>query len=876
MLLSDITTLLKPLRLAFERTERGKSDSDVTYFYDLLLAGELILKLTTASLIAGLQDEREKHRYRLIHTLIRSDGIGEWARAIDDCLTGVASTHLRQSAKEERRILTERVSTEAWQDRAVSLLYQALSKISEKKDSLPAKLALRSWFEYFPELRNKTRGHGAITPSTCSETAPLLAESLMLVASNIPAFARPWAYLHRNLSGKYRVLPLSGDTQAFDELKRRSPLSEQHFPDGIYIFIDGPCQVDLLKSNSDIEDFYFPNGAFNGRKFELHSLLTDNRLEGDAQPYLAPALDRPGSETDGARALDIIGNVFTNMPPAPSNYVSREILEKEITDSLTNDRHPIITLVGRGGIGKTSAALTVLHQIAQTNRFDAIIWLSSRDIDLSDSGPKVVQPQVMTEGDMAKEFFSLLQPREDEFSGMTKQQFLGANLRKSSFRGPILFVFDNFETVQSPVDLFNWIDMNVRLPNKVLITSRFREFKADFPIFVRGMERDECDILVNRTAKTLGILNLLTTSYLEQIFLETEGHPYIAKITLGEAARERALGKPTRILARKDDLLDALFERSYAGLSPLAKRIFLTLSAWKSLVPQIALEAVILRNEEEVIDPSENIKELEQMSMVEVTTSNENSDFLHTPLTAALFGQKKLNVSPNRILIENDLKILQEMGPTNAASLQVGLEPRLSNLFRRIARRIADGTTTLDSERPMLEFIARGFPQAWLWIASLHEEFADAASPDAASEAIRRYLESQPSGEDAPAAWLKLANLYRAKGAVQAAAHAYGAAFSLSEFSLSEISNAANWLNNQQQEIASMDQLDRSAIFGTLISIMVSRIKEASATDLSRLAWLYLHAGDERSARQMALLGLDKEPENIHCNRLYERIGRSF
>ncbi len=52
---------------------------------------------------------------------------------------------------------------------------------------------------------------------------------------------------------------------------------------------------------------------------------------------------------------------------------------------------------------KTSLALNVLHEIA-----NIILWFSARDIDLLISGPKVVQPQVLSERDIAEEFKKLL------------------------------------------------------------------------------------------------------------------------------------------------------------------------------------------------------------------------------------------------------------------------------------------------------------------------------------------------------------------------------------------------------------------------------------------------------------------------------------
>ena len=60
--------------------------------------------------------------------------------------------------------------------------------------------------------------------------------------------------------------------------------------------------------------------------------------------------------------------------------------------------------------------------------------------------------------------------------------FLGETLTKSAI-GPILFVFDNFETVQNPPELFTWLDTYIRLPNKILITAA-PEFRVSLaPVF---------------------------------------------------------------------------------------------------------------------------------------------------------------------------------------------------------------------------------------------------------------------------------------------------------------------------------------------------------------------------------------------------------
>ncbi len=109
----------------------------------------------------------------------------------------------------------------------------------------------------------------------------------------------------------------------------------------------------------------------------------------------------------------------------------------------------------------------MLHDIADKKHFTAILWFSARDIDLLPEGPKTVTPHVLTTSDIAQEFAKLLEPPEAMEKGFDAVQYLAKTMTNSE-HGSILFVFDNFETVRAPIELFNWIDTYVRLPNKIL------------------------------------------------------------------------------------------------------------------------------------------------------------------------------------------------------------------------------------------------------------------------------------------------------------------------------------------------------------------------------------------------------------------------
>ena len=86
--------MLLPLKRMFERYQIERSDSDVAAFYCLMYAGEFVTKLLVAALVAGLREDTDRHRYGLLRSLVRADGIGEWVTALDSVLTGPASQYL--------------------------------------------------------------------------------------------------------------------------------------------------------------------------------------------------------------------------------------------------------------------------------------------------------------------------------------------------------------------------------------------------------------------------------------------------------------------------------------------------------------------------------------------------------------------------------------------------------------------------------------------------------------------------------------------------------------------------------------------------------------------------------------------------------------
>ena len=848
-----------------DRVNRAIEESDALYFQESMLLGELTVKLLVIELLSMIEDERDQHRYAIEARLVRADSLGDWAQALDDLVQGPASQHIVSAGRESQRAATATFgpSDEGWQRKAIDELVAVCPALGIAPDFLPqSKVGLRQWVRLFVATRNATRGHGAPLPSVMASVAPHLVRSIEFVLENAPAFARSWAYLRKQLNGRMRVSHFAGEAEPFKGL--RADEADQ-YSDGAYLEAGGIRRAPLFFTDSELGDFYLPNGGYRSQRFEVLSYITGTRREEDAGPWSVVVESLPASETAAKEDLQVVGEAFVNLPPRRDGYVSRPKLEGDLSSLIRGSRHAVITLQGRGGVGKTSLALQVLHEVAKSGDFLFIIWFSARDIDLLPDGPRVVKADVLTRNEMARDFASLL---GKQLKGPEALAFMAEALSGAS--GPYLFVFDNFETVRDPSDLYDFVSNAIREPNKALITTRTRSFKGDYPVEISGMERDEFERLVSETSDRLGISKLIDRGFVKDLFESSNAHPYVAKVILGEIARQGKRISVQHAVASNDRMLDALFERSFSALSAAAQRVFLTLCSWRSLVPRIGLEAAIRRPGNEPIDVERAIDELIQTSLVEQLDDGEFEDaFLSVPLAASTFGRQKLVTSSLQPAIESDLEIVRGFGAVKSTEAKRGLLPRVERLTLELAKRSGE-RKFLDQGLAVLEYIANSYPPAWRHLSRLNFELDRRPG---AVQAQQRYLEQFPDDGEA---WAELVRLHESSRDLPAELNArlqYTENASPTFSDLMDYASRINYLLSRKDFKWDADAKKRS--LERLRLMIEERSQEANARDLSKLAWICLHLQDIDGARHWAERGLELDPGNPYCASLIFKLGET-
>ena len=178
----------------------------------------------------------------------------------------------------------------------------------------------------------------------------------------------------------------------------------------------------------------------------------------------------------GALAGNTQSRLFQNLPRQFYEFVGREEEILEVQKLLApSSKHFLITIDGIAGIGKTALALEVGYRYLRDaadparNLFEAIIWVSAKEVQLEASRIVKKHPAARTVTDLFR-MISLTLDREDIIRSDLETQFI--LVRAALTKRRTLLIIDNLETVSDDLVLDFLRDLPA--PTKALITTRSR------------------------------------------------------------------------------------------------------------------------------------------------------------------------------------------------------------------------------------------------------------------------------------------------------------------------------------------------------------------------------------------------------------------
>ena len=169
--------------------------------------------------------------------------------------------------------------------------------------------------------------------------------------------------------------------------------------------------------------------------------------------------------------------------------------------------------------------------------------------------------------------------------------------------------------------------------------------------------------------------------------------------------------------------------------------------------------------------------------------------------------------------------------------------------------------------RPIIEFIARQYPEGWIQLAELYQKTREWHNYETT---LKHCIQRSTNVSITRDAWENLISFYSMKERFFDELFAHVQHSQLPQASFTTISESANRFNElYSRENYSFSREAKQQIIRPLIDLMEARISEADATDCSRLVWLYLHSNETKKAEEILNRGLSLEPNNFPLQKDY-------
>ncbi|MFH0733313.1 MAG: tetratricopeptide repeat protein [bacterium] len=321
----------------------------------------------------------------------------------------------------------------------------------------------------------------------------------------------------------------------------------------------------LVGDYSTVHSFVFdletqPNIEWTSTKSVFEELDNDPSI---ILTYNIPDLEKTSSK------------VFHNLPMPDfdeSGFIGRKNDCEHISKLLLGTNR-VVSIIGDGGVGKSSLILKVAYDIIDLDDkcpFDIILWSSAKTKMLSANG-------ILEIKDAIGSFSSFINDVVTQIS--TPQEELKNNINEildfmDQYR--VLLIIDNLETIHDD-EIKNFI-REAQQKAKIAITSRLGLGELEYPRILDGFTENESAQLVREISRVRNskILKELTNKQLSEISKQLHYNPLALKWFINSVD----VGKsPTEVLNNKSDLLKFCLSNVYEKLNLDSKLVLSTMLA---------------------------------------------------------------------------------------------------------------------------------------------------------------------------------------------------------------------------------------------------------------------------------------------------------
>lgn len=325
--------------------------------------------------------------------------------------------------------------------------------------------------------------------------------------------------------------------------------------------------------------------------------------------------------------------VFNNLPTPDyddTGFFPRPALEKELKKKILA-RHPVITVLGDGGNGKTAITLQTLYGLLDSNDhgFDAIVWVSAKSSKLTTAEIERIENAINSSLEMF-----------EAVAGLFEQSDLPAleRVRKLLEFNRILLVIDNLETILD--ESVRAFAQDVPGSSKIIFTSRV-PLGADLTVQIDAFSEKEAISYLRILVSAYNIAGLKKATNEDlRLYVSRLGHkPLLLKwFALGVLSGLT----PHSIIRNPKTALHFCMENVFSSLSQNGKKILSIMAQIPSSLSPIIVQHVGDLNAKDV---EAAFAELIQFSILEQSTENKIENSYHIKPFAKSYIVRVLNIS---------------------------------------------------------------------------------------------------------------------------------------------------------------------------------------------------------------------------------------
>lgn len=278
-------------------------------------------------------------------------------------------------------------------------------------------------------------------------------------------------------------------------------------------------QVDQLKAlHNEFERLVLTrNRVMHSRPLEFDDLARTSQLaevllrEPQSWPRLSEGISRLSKSPESVLKLTIPSfseptKVLHNLPLADfdeTGFIGRKQILANLVKACVGP-YPVITVVGEGGLGKTSLALKAAYEILDSHpdKFEAIIFVTAKATQLTANEISRIKGAIDSS-------LGLMEAAVDVLGGSESESPI-EDLKELLNTFKILLIIDNLETVLD--HHLKEVLQDLPFGSKVLITTRIGLGAFEYPVQLQGLSDSEAVQLLRATAEIRGVARLTNTS----------------------------------------------------------------------------------------------------------------------------------------------------------------------------------------------------------------------------------------------------------------------------------------------------------------------------------------------------------------------------